>query len=143
VGDEDVLDVDLAHQLVQQDQLPRPRRGKQILEVLGEKVMTDGQVVNVVLAPLSPESTLEAVPGERDERQAEAEWSPVDELLAQPHTAGPGERRLNTEPVPLPLSPRPRLLLAARVMTWDRVRLLLERVLRGGEALEDRLVQDP
>jgi hypothetical protein len=44
--------------------------------------MADGQVVNVVLTPLSPESTLEAVPNERDERLAEAEWSLVDELLA-------------------------------------------------------------
>jgi hypothetical protein len=108
--------------------------------VLGEEVMADGQVVNVVLAPLSPESTLEAVPGERDERPVEAEWSLVDELLAQPYAAGPGERRLDTKPVPLPPSPRPGLLLAALIATWDRVRLLLKRVLRGGEALEDRLV---
>jgi hypothetical protein len=85
--------------------------------VLGEKVMTNGQVVNVVLAPLSPESTLEAVPDERDERPAEAEWSLVDELLAQPHAVGLSERRLDTEPVPLPPSPRPGLLLAARVVT--------------------------
>jgi hypothetical protein len=108
--------------------------------VLGEEVIADGQVVNVVLAPLSLESTLEAVPSKRDERPAEAEWSLVDELLAQPHIASPGERRLDTKPVPLPPSPRLRLLLAALVATWDRVRLLLERVLRGGEALEDRLV---
>jgi hypothetical protein len=97
----------------------------------------------VVLTPLSLESTLEAVPSERDERPAEAEWSLVDELLAQLYAAGPGERRLNTKPVPLPPSPRPGLLLAARVATWDYIRLLLERVLRDGEALEDRLVQNP
>jgi hypothetical protein len=50
--------------------------------MLSEEVIADGQVINVVLAPLSLESTLEAVPGERDKRSAEAEWSLVDELLA-------------------------------------------------------------
>jgi hypothetical protein len=35
--------------------------------------MANGQVVNVVLAPLSLESTLEAVLSERDERPAEVE----------------------------------------------------------------------
>jgi hypothetical protein len=50
--------------------------------VLGEEVIANGQIVNMMLAPLSPESTLEAVPSERDERPAEVEWSLVDELLA-------------------------------------------------------------
>jgi hypothetical protein len=50
--------------------------------VLSKEVIADGQVVNVVLAPLSLESTLEAVPSERDKRPAEVEWSLVNELLA-------------------------------------------------------------
>jgi hypothetical protein len=83
--------------------------------VLNKEVITDGQIINIVLAPLSLESTLEAVPSERDKRSAEAEWSLVDELLAQLHIAGPGERRLDTKPIPLPPSPRPGLLLAALV----------------------------
>jgi hypothetical protein len=35
----------------------------------------------VVLAPLSLEFTLEAVPSKRDERLIEVEWSLIDELL--------------------------------------------------------------
>jgi hypothetical protein len=85
--------------------------------VLSEEVIADGQVINVVLAPLSLEFTLEAIPSKRDERSTEAEWSLVDKLLAQPHIAGLGERRLNIEPVSLPPSPRLRLLLITRVMT--------------------------
>jgi hypothetical protein len=50
--------------------------------VLNKEIIANGQVVNVVLALLSLESTLEAIPSKRDERLAEVEWSLVDELLA-------------------------------------------------------------
>jgi hypothetical protein len=41
--------------------------------VLSEEIIANEQVINVVLAPLSPEFTLKAIPSERDERPAEVE----------------------------------------------------------------------
>jgi hypothetical protein len=41
--------------------------------VLSEEVIADGQIINVILASLSLESTLEAVLNKRDKRPAEIE----------------------------------------------------------------------